>query len=100
MGVELPSGKGAKDENFPVGSWLIARKLRPHVAAYYAFARAVDDLADNNVLPAAEKVARLRAFGAALSDGSGDPADFAKAHRLRQSMLATGTPFRHGLDCS
>ena len=41
--VETPSGKGAGDENFPVGSFLIARSLRPHVAAYYAWARAIDD---------------------------------------------------------
>mgnify|MGYP006177554889 CR=1 FL=1 len=45
--VETPSGKGAGDENFPVGSFLIARRLRPHVAANYAFARAIDDIADN-----------------------------------------------------
>ena len=34
--AETPSGKGAGDENFPVGSWLLPARLRPHVAKFYA----------------------------------------------------------------
>ena len=45
--LETPSGKGAGDENFPVGSWLLPAALRPHVAAFYAFVRAADDVGDN-----------------------------------------------------
>ncbi|MFQ5939602.1 MAG: squalene synthase HpnC [Alphaproteobacteria bacterium] len=93
--VETPSGKTAADENFPVGSWLLARRLRPHVARFYAFARAIDDIADNPVLQPADKVARLDAFGAALDGGhAADPA-FAKAHRLRQSLAETAVSARH-----
>src|SRR5512139_2753457 len=33
-------------ENFPVASLAVPRRLRPHVAAIYAFARGADDLAD------------------------------------------------------
>jgi phytoene synthase len=33
-------------ENFPVGSWLLPRAVRPAVRAVYAFARAADDYAD------------------------------------------------------
>ena len=33
-------------ENFPVGSWLLPRHLRPAVHAVYAFARQADDFAD------------------------------------------------------
>lgn len=33
-------------ENFPVASLLLAKEVRPHVAALYAFARAADDFAD------------------------------------------------------
>ncbi len=33
-------------ENFPVGSLLIPKPLRPHVAAIYSFARVSDDFAD------------------------------------------------------
>jgi len=94
---ETPSGKGAADENFPVGSWLIPKHLRPHVAAYYAFARAIDDIADNPDLPADDKIARLEAFGAALNGDNTDPA-YAKAHALRRTMLATKIPLRHGHD--
>jgi len=50
--IETPSGKGAGDENFPVGSWLLPAHLRPHVACYYRFARAIDDIADNGELAA------------------------------------------------
>lgn len=32
--VETPSGKGAGDENFPVGSFLLPKRLRPHVATF------------------------------------------------------------------
>ncbi len=33
-------------ENFPVASRLLPRRLRPHIAAVYAFARIADDFAD------------------------------------------------------
>jgi squalene synthase HpnC len=96
--VETPSGKGAGDENFPVGSFLLPKALRPHVAAFYAFARAIDDIADDHTLPDAEKISRLRAFDAALKGEPGYGAAFAKAHTLRESMRATNIPTIHGSD--
>lgn len=96
--VETPSGKSAKDENFPVGSWLLPPALRPHIAVFYAFARAGDDISDNPDLSPEDKVARLTAFGDALHTGSGDPVEFAKAHRLRKSLIETRVTDRHGLD--
>ena len=96
--VETPSGKSADGENFPVGSWLLPAALRPHVATFYAFARAIDDIADNGDLSAEDKIARLDGFAVALADGTGDPGDFAKAHRLRDSLQETGVTPRHGLD--
>jgi squalene synthase HpnC len=95
--VETPSGKGSGDENFPVGSFLLPAHLRPHVACYYAFARAIDDIADNPDLPPQEKIDRLDGFAEALATGQGGPA-YAKALTLRASMLETGVPFRHGTD--
>src|SRR6185369_3711937 len=95
--VETPSGKGAGDENFPVGSWLIPAPLRPHVAAYYAFARAIDDIADNPALSPDDKIARLDGFADALVNGTGGIA-FAKAHKLRTTLAETGIPACHGLD--
>ena len=95
---ETPSGKGAKDENFPVGSFLLPKPLRPHVMRYYDFARAIDDVADNPATPADEKIARLKVF-AAVVDGSKEPdAGYEKAALLRTSLLETGVTTRHGTD--
>ena len=45
--IETPLGKTHRDENFPVGSWLIPKKLRKQVLIFYHFARAADDISDN-----------------------------------------------------
>lgn len=95
---ETPSGKGANDENFPVGSFLLPKRLRPHVATYYAFARAIDDIADNPDLAPEEKIIRLHAFDAALRGEEGFDRGFEKAHDLRESMLATNVTTKHGSD--
>jgi len=42
-------------ENFPVASWLLPARMRPHVAALYAFARAADDFADEGRRSAEER---------------------------------------------
>lgn len=99
-GTDVSSGKNKADENFPVGSVLIARALRPHVHAYYDFARATDDIADNALLSPEEKVARLDAMQAVLlgtRDGA-DRADVASAVRLRASLAATGITPSRGTD--
>lgn len=95
--IETPSGKGAADENFPVGSWLLPKKLRPDVAVYYAFARAIDDIADNPALAPADKIARLEGFAAAINGTSAEPA-YAKAYAVRSMFERTGISKRHGLD--
>jgi phytoene synthase len=46
-------------ENFPVASLLLPRRMRPHVAAVYAFARAADDFADEGTRSPAERHALL-----------------------------------------
>jgi squalene synthase HpnC len=92
--VETPSGKGAGDENFPVASRLVSRRLRPHVARFYAFARAADDIADNPALAPGDKVRRLDLFEAGLDGRPGVPA----ATALRESLAATGVPDRHARD--
>jgi squalene synthase HpnC len=97
--IETPSGKGAADENFPVGSFLLPKRLRLHVATYYAFARAIDDIADNPNTPPQEKMARLNAMDDALL-GRAEQADeaVAKATALRASMLETGVNLAHASD--
>jgi farnesyl-diphosphate farnesyltransferase len=91
--VETPSGKGRGDENFPVGSFLIRRDLRPHVHAFYRFAREADDIADNPDLGADDKLRRLDRMGAVL-DGAPDD-DTPAATAMRASLAATGVTAQH-----
>jgi squalene synthase HpnC len=92
-GLETPSGKDAAGENFPVGSFLIRRDLRPHVHVFYKFARAADDIADNATLAAEEKVRRLDRMGEILDGAAGDEAPTATA--MRRSLQATGVTSQH-----
>jgi phytoene synthase len=55
------------DENFPVASVLLPARMRPHVAAVYAFARLADDMADEGDRPAADRLADLDAWDACLN---------------------------------
>lgn len=64
--AQFASGKGHRDENFPVASWLIRPALRPPVLAFYRFARAADDVADHATAAAEEKLARLARMEAGL----------------------------------
>ncbi len=91
--VEAPSGKGRGDENFPVGSFLIRRDLRPHVHAFYRFARNADDIADDPALEAAEKVRRLDRMAAVLDGAPGSEAPAAAA--MRRSLLERGLSAEH-----
>ncbi len=94
--VETWSGKDRADENFPVGSALIRPALRPHVHAFYAFARNADDIADSPVLAADDKLHRLDRMRAVLvgETGSGSPS----ALGLRASLGETGVTAQHALD--
>jgi squalene synthase HpnC len=97
--VETPSGKGAADENFPVGSFLLPKRLRPHVMTYYAFARAIDDIADNPDALPQDKIAGLNAMSNALLGRDKEPDEkVAKATALRASMLETNVDLAHGSD--
>jgi hydroxysqualene synthase len=91
--VEDWSGKDRADENFPVGSALISAHLRPHVHAFYAFARNADDIADSATLAADDKVARLDVMEAVLMGEreTGSPS----ALGLRASLAATGVTPQH-----
>jgi farnesyl-diphosphate farnesyltransferase len=95
--LETPSGKGRGDENFPVGSFLIRKDLRPHVHAFYRFARNADDIADNPALSADDKVRRLDRMGEILDgarvDSPGDDSPAASA--MRASLAVTGTTAQH-----
>jgi squalene synthase HpnC len=94
--VEIWSGKGAGDENFPVGSRLIRADLRRHVHAFYMFARNADDIADSAALAPADKIGRLDRMEAVLTGqaDSGSPSAMA----LRETLPETGVTLRHSLD--
>ncbi len=94
--VETWSGKDRGDENFPVGSALIAPRLRPHVHAFYAFARNADDIADSATLAPEDKVARLDAMEAVLLGHRDDGSP--SAARLRESLRETGVTAQHSRD--
>src|SRR6516162_9989827 len=91
--IETPSGKWRDAENFPVGSFLIRRDLRPHVNAFYRFARNADDIADNPNLTADEKIARLERMATILDGAPGGDAPAASA--MRDSLIKTGVTAQH-----
>ena len=61
-------------ENFPVASLLVPGRMRPHIAAIYAFARCADDFADEGALLPAERLALLQSWRTRLSDAVRTPA--------------------------
>lgn len=92
---DLASGKGRKDENFPVASVLIAAPLRPAVHAFYAFARTADDVADHATANPAEKLALLEKMRASLAgETDADAVSSALREVLRQRNLSP----QHGFD--
>ncbi|WP_077002611.1 squalene synthase HpnC [Variovorax sp. KK3] len=54
-------------ENFPVASWLCPPRLRPPIAAIYAFARTADDIADEGDATPQQRLDDLRAYRADLA---------------------------------
>jgi squalene synthase HpnC len=91
----LASGKGHKDENFPVASVLLKAEHRAPVMAFYRFARAADDVADNATVDAGERLAVLTEMRATLA-GTSDVSSEARA--LRETLSERGLSPRHGLD--
>lgn len=71
--ASLASGKGHRDENFPVASWILKAEHRAPIMAFYRFARAADDIADHPDVGAAEKLARLAEMRRGLA-GEGEDA--------------------------
>jgi phytoene synthase len=80
-------------ENFPVGSFLIPRRIRKHFYSIYAFARAADDFADegNDEITLAQRLDALDRWRARLRDAASGRADhpvfIALAHTQKQFDL-------------
>lgn len=83
------TGKGHKDENFPVASLILRADARAPVMAYYAFARTADDVSDSTSLPGEEKLRLLNAMEAAL-DGGVSPGGEPEAETLRRVLAERG----------
>jgi squalene synthase HpnC len=71
---------------------MIAPALRPAVHAFYRFARAADDIADDPGRDADTKLAELAAFDRAIELGGEGPAE---ALELREILLARAIPLDH-----
>jgi squalene synthase HpnC len=95
MSDDLSSGKGHKDENFPVASLLIAPRYRDPILAFYRVARLADDIADHASAAPADKLARLAAIEASLQ-GADEAVEPASA--LRRIMAERAISPQHVLD--
>jgi squalene synthase HpnC len=92
---EFRTGKGHRDENFPVASWLIQPRYREPILAFYNFVRSADDIADHPSLPAQQKVDLLdRMEHDLVGSGGGDAAAVA----LRQALAERGLTPQHAQD--
>jgi squalene synthase HpnC len=82
-------------ENFPVASLLLSKKIRPHIAALYAYARTADDFADEpqhegkrlTLLKGWEKALRL-----ALKGKKAPPILQAFAHTIQKFKIPISLP--------
>lgn len=92
---EWRSGKGHRDENFPVASWIIHPRHRALILAFYNFVRTADDIADHATLSGDEKLALLDLLEAELL-GKGESQ--AEAVNLRRALAEREMPPRHALD--
>jgi hydroxysqualene synthase len=91
----LRSGKGHRDENFPVASFLIHPRHRGVILAFYNFVRTADDIADHATLESAEKLRLLDRLEAGLNGGN---AADAVALRLRAALAERALSPKHAQD--
>ncbi len=91
----LRSGKGHRDENFPVASWLIHPRHRAIILAFYNFVRTADDIADHAALTPQQKLVLLDRLEAGLVGASTEDR---VAVRLRDALAARQLPARHAQD--
>jgi squalene synthase HpnC len=92
--ASFSSGKGHRDENFPVASFLIRKRYRPIILAFYRFARAADDVADHPRAEPAEKLHLLENMWRTLH-GEADLS--AEATKLRDILARENLSSQHAL---
>src|SRR5258705_12572841 len=91
----LRSGKGHRDENFPVASRLIHPRHRGIILAFYEFVRVADDMADHPSLAEREKLDLLDRLESGLL---GKRDDIAEAVALRTALRDRQLTPRHVQD--
>ena len=92
---DLRSGKGHRDENFPVASWLIQARHRAPILAFYEFVRTADDIADHAQITAQKKVEILDRMEADLLGAGNGSAVAVKLHNV---LAERGLSPRHAQD--
>jgi len=93
--AEARSGKGHRDENFPVASRLIHPRHRGAILAFYEFVRTADDIADRPALPPQEKLDLMdRLEASLLGKSDADPVGVT----LRSELAARALSPRHAQD--
>ena len=93
--MDTTSGKNKDTENFPVGSALIRASLRPHVHAFYNFARMADDIGDHVLMAPNDKIRQLNKMESSLL---GKNNDVTVCVAMRESLTATQISPQHCLD--
>jgi hydroxysqualene synthase len=91
----LRSGKGYRDENFPVASRLIHPRHRGIILAFYEFVRTADDIADHPTLSPDQKLNLLDHLEAGLL---GNHDESAEAIALRSALRERNLSARHAQD--
>jgi squalene synthase HpnC len=84
-------------ENFPVASRLLPGRMRPHVAAIYAFARLADDIADEGNASVAMRHARLDEWIARLHGAASSASADSGPSTLTPEMAAQAQPIFQAL---
>ena len=90
--IEIKETKNYKQENFPVGSRLLSRKIRPQMLIFYKFARAADDIADCSKLTPHEKIKRLNLFLKAITTSK---TKISKAEDLKKIYIKNKIKINH-----
>jgi squalene synthase HpnC len=93
--ANLSTGKGHKDENFPVASFILKPEHRGPIMAFYHFARVADDVADHESASEDQKLGLLEAMRATLA---GERDDNPEALGLRRVLADRGLSPVHGFD--
>ncbi len=98
VSIETTLTKNHKQENFPVGSWLLSQKIRLKILIFYKFARAADDIADSQNLSSNEKIKRLNLFKKAIKSNKNNKIKISKVEDLRKICIKNKIKINHALN--